>query len=576
MVLPPTTGNKANATSTTSLKPLDSHSKKRQSDDTPALESHAVKILKIDHVKVGKDNNEQRETNDYVSRPSDESSKCSENSKSSKSTESSKSNSSSSCSSSSKSSKSISEGSKAGSKSTGHKSTRSKSTGSKSTGSKSTDSKSTGSKSTGRKSTGSKSTFSKSTGSKSTGSKSTGSKSTGSKSTGSKSSGSESPGSESPGSESPGSKSTGSKSTGSKSTGSKGTGSKGSDSKGSDSKGSDSKSTDSKSTDSKGTDSKDGRDSDHDENKSSSYSSGSGDERGNEDDRKEEVVEPSKSTEHTFEEAVCPVRHETQTSKSFTEVQKNKGQTGIQLKSPSKIEKKSRGSGGNGQEHQPRKRRLNFSENTLTHLLPGYVAPMRLVSKTLERTRPQGGLQAMCENAARQDAQKGLDLARRVAQQSSASMSFGGISSEYRATHAAVTMPKKQRKKANAPTTAGEGWFNMRSTAMTEELKQDMTIIRNRNYLDPKRFYKSADTSGSGKSFIQVGTVVEGPTEYFSSRLTKKQRRSNLVEELLADPQSSSYVQNKYKKMQQEQGDLHRQWKKRNPNSRAKDFRKLK
>lgn len=35
----------------------------------------------------------------------------------------------------------------------------------------------------------------------------------------------------------------------------------------------------------------------------------------------------------------------------------------------------------------------------------------------------------------------------------------------------------------------------------------------------------------------QIGTVIEGPTEYFSARLTKKQRKQTIVDEILADKQ---------------------------------------
>jgi hypothetical protein len=34
---------------------------------------------------------------------------------------------------------------------------------------------------------------------------------------------------------------------------------------------------------------------------------------------------------------------------------------------------------------------------------------------------------------------------------------------------------------------------------------------------------------------LQVGTVIEGPGEYYSSRIPKKDRKKTLVEELLAD-----------------------------------------
>jgi hypothetical protein len=88
---------------------------------------------------------------------------------------------------------------------------------------------------------------------------------------------------------------------------------------------------------------------------------------------------------------------------------------------------------------------------------------------------------------------------------------------------------------------------------MTEEVKRDLAVIRNRNYLDPKRFYKSSDKTSK---YLQVGTVIEGNTEYFSSRLSKKQRRSNLTEEIMADPVNAEYARKKYVKMHQEKDAL--------------------
>lgn len=34
---------------------------------------------------------------------------------------------------------------------------------------------------------------------------------------------------------------------------------------------------------------------------------------------------------------------------------------------------------------------------------------------------------------------------------------------------------------------------------------------------------------------VQVGTVVEGPGEFYSARIPRKQRKRTIVEELLAD-----------------------------------------
>lgn len=97
--------------------------------------------------------------------------------------------------------------------------------------------------------------------------------------------------------------------------------------------------------------------------------------------------------------------------------------------------------------------------------------------------------------------------------------------------------------------TSGKDWFDLQATEMTEELKQDLRAVRMRSALDPKRFYKALDRPSK---FVQIGTVVEGRDEFFTARLTKKERRSNLVEELMADVKARQYTKRKYNDIQKE------------------------
>lgn len=92
-----------------------------------------------------------------------------------------------------------------------------------------------------------------------------------------------------------------------------------------------------------------------------------------------------------------------------------------------------------------------------------------------------------------------------------------------------------------------KGWFNMQGMEMTDELKADMKAVRMRNYIDPKKFYKRDDKF---HKFVQVGTVIEGSAEFYSSRLTNKERRGNFVEELMADEKIRSYAKRKYGQLQ--------------------------
>ncbi|KAJ2785556.1 rrna-processing protein fcf2 [Coemansia javaensis] len=93
--------------------------------------------------------------------------------------------------------------------------------------------------------------------------------------------------------------------------------------------------------------------------------------------------------------------------------------------------------------------------------------------------------------------------------------------------------------------TAGKRWFGMKAPTLTPELKNDLRVLQLRSVLDPKRFYKKTSTKKELPKYFETGTIVEGPTEFYSSRMTKKERRNNLVDELLADKQARSYFKRK-------------------------------
>ena len=52
---------------------------------------------------------------------------------------------------------------------------------------------------------------------------------------------------------------------------------------------------------------------------------------------------------------------------------------------------------------------------------------------------------------------------------------------------------KMKRRKQKSEETAGKGWYNLPKTEMTNEIKRDLQVIKMRNVLDPKRFYKRGD-----------------------------------------------------------------------------------
>jgi hypothetical protein len=105
-----------------------------------------------------------------------------------------------------------------------------------------------------------------------------------------------------------------------------------------------------------------------------------------------------------------------------------------------------------------------------------------------------------------------------------------------------VRLTSSQAKRA----TAGSDWYNLPKTNLTPELKRDLQLLKMRNVLDPKRHYKKDNGKATFPEFSQVGTVIEGPTEFFSGRLQNKERKQTLMDEVLDSEKSSGRFKNKY------------------------------
>ena len=71
-----------------------------------------------------------------------------------------------------------------------------------------------------------------------------------------------------------------------------------------------------------------------------------------------------------------------------------------------------------------------------------------------------------------------------------------------------------------------------------------------RSVLDPKRHYKRENGKAQTPEFSQIGTIIEGPTEFFSSRLQNKARKQTLVDEVLAGEQSTGRFRTRYNGIQ--------------------------
>lgn len=97
-------------------------------------------------------------------------------------------------------------------------------------------------------------------------------------------------------------------------------------------------------------------------------------------------------------------------------------------------------------------------------------------------------------------------------------------------------------------------WHEIPVARMTPELQKDLRVIENRQHLDPKRFYKSSGTGrrkGELPNRVHVGTIVVGAHEFYSSRLTRRERRRSVLDEVLCDERVMNYTKKKFKTLQQ-------------------------
>lgn len=176
--------------------------------------------------------------------------------------------------------------------------------------------------------------------------------------------------------------------------------------------------------------------------------------------------------------------------------------------------------------------------NSLTALIPGYTAPLELDTSSLNPYRTS--LSELTRIAERTDA----STKKFVVPQPNTK----GVTNFMPSNYASYSF--KMGNKRAPDLSAGSKWFGMMSCDITDEVKADLHVIRNRTYLNPKKFYKRADAN-FGSSHVQVGTVIEGSAEFYSSRLTNKERRTTLTQEIMADPDVASYAKRKFTTIQQ-------------------------
>eukprot|EP00924_Labyrinthula_sp_SR-Ha-C_P002607 augustus_masked-scaffold_13-processed-gene-1.2-mRNA-1 protein AED:0.42 eAED:0.42 QI:0/-1/0/1/-1/1/1/0/601 len=84
-------------------------------------------------------------------------------------------------------------------------------------------------------------------------------------------------------------------------------------------------------------------------------------------------------------------------------------------------------------------------------------------------------------------------------------------------------------------------WGALKSADMTEEAKINLEALQMRGALDPKRHYKSNDTSELPSTF-QFGKVIAGKFESRNEKMGRKEVKGSIVDELLGNKASQEYL----------------------------------
>ncbi|VDM59879.1 unnamed protein product [Angiostrongylus costaricensis] len=102
----------------------------------------------------------------------------------------------------------------------------------------------------------------------------------------------------------------------------------------------------------------------------------------------------------------------------------------------------------------------------------------------------------------------------------------------------------KRLRKLEREKTKGRDWFDLPAPELTDETKADLELLQMRAAIDPLAFYRRNDRSVLPKYF-QVGRVVDAPEDFYSGRMTKKERKRTMLDELLYN---EAFIQSKREK----------------------------
>lgn len=92
----------------------------------------------------------------------------------------------------------------------------------------------------------------------------------------------------------------------------------------------------------------------------------------------------------------------------------------------------------------------------------------------------------------------------------------------------------------------------MPRTNLTPELKRDLQLLRMRDVVAMgKQFFKKDSRKDFIPEYSQVGTIISGATDGASGRLTRKEKKRTIVEEVLSGENLAKF-KSKYQDIQEQ------------------------
>ncbi|KAJ1984981.1 rrna-processing protein fcf2 [Dimargaris verticillata] len=103
-------------------------------------------------------------------------------------------------------------------------------------------------------------------------------------------------------------------------------------------------------------------------------------------------------------------------------------------------------------------------------------------------------------------------------------------------------------------------WSDIVTPEMTPAIKRDLLALKYRNDLNPHHSYKGDSYREEIPESFQIGTVVEAPHEFYSARMTRKERKPTLADQLISSVEARQSIKRRYEKMKQKQYEGSKKW----------------